>query len=59
LRQRQSRTTPTPIADATVITVTVGPDTSACMHPEQVNGALFGFLAGLALPARKMIAATA
>jgi hypothetical protein len=42
-----------------VITVTCGPDTSACTHPEEVNGALFGFLAGLALPARKTIAATA
>jgi hypothetical protein len=42
-----------------VITATCGPDTSACTHPEEVNGALFGFLAGLALPARKTIAATA
>jgi hypothetical protein len=57
--QRQSRTTPTPIADATVTTVTCGPDTSACTHPEEVSGALFGVRAGLALPARKTIAATA
>jgi hypothetical protein len=42
-----------------VTTVTCGPDTSACTHPEEMSGAPFGVLAGLAFPARKTIAATA